>query len=917
MKKNISINLQGIVFHIEEDGFEVLSRYLAEVKAHFASYRGHQDIVADIEGRIAELFAARLSPMQQVITLDDVNAMTTKMGRVSDFAPEADEDDEVPADEAAAASASASTDSGRASDPYGPAAAAAAATATATAATAAAEPKRLYRDMANRKVAGVAAGIAQYFAVNPLWIRLAFVFLTISLPAVRIWGIGRHGRLDVGGWVALGYIILWILLPKRYDAPAHPEALLNSGPLAGRRLFRDTGTGKVAGVAAGLAAYFNIDVTLMRVILLAGLFAGGFTFLLYIILWIVLPEAKTVSDKLRMRGDAMTLESFDSSARSNAFADGPATTNRPVGAFVEDAARTLGPAVNFAGSAIRVAAGVLLTIMGFGLLLAVVVCTGAGVGLLPASQNIVMGSAPAHVMLQGIPGWALLAGLLAAGIPALWLLLGGLNLLFRHTVLTRSVGLSLLGLWLLSIVGVVAGVSQQLHQYEDDAEVEQLEQFPKLTTPVVVLDARNVNRQWEQRVDLRLAAADSGKAVEVLRTLRASGPSQDVARRTALTTIDYTVRPRGDSSLVLDDHFSFLPNAAYRKQELALTLRLPRDRTFRLSRRFAFDLLDDNDFVNNRRPTDPEQHRYRLRGNKLECIGCTAEQLGRTKNGGEDGLSLNGNINDDENGVHVRIDNDNNNDSSDEADNNDDSDSDNDEGSNSGTTLNYGGAPSFDTDLGSYGSARRTFAETGFTRVSVAGGYRVVVRRGDSFRIEAGGDDKALSELRVEVEGDELQIRSRNSSSFFGGSWGNSQRKVLIRIELPRIDRLELAGAVQADYGGFERQNELRVEQAGASHLRLNGRFGTLKLAQAGACRTTATGQADNLDLDAAGACELAGANLKTTDTKVSIAGVCKARLNVTGSLEGDAVGASEVAYSGKPAKVNVDATGPSSVKHL
>jgi hypothetical protein len=86
MKKNISINLQGIIFHIEEDGFEVLSRYLAEVKAHFANYRGHEDIVADIEGRIAELFSARLSPMQQVIALEDVEAMMAKMGRVSDFA---------------------------------------------------------------------------------------------------------------------------------------------------------------------------------------------------------------------------------------------------------------------------------------------------------------------------------------------------------------------------------------------------------------------------------------------------------------------------------------------------------------------------------------------------------------------------------------------------------------------------------------------------------------------------------------------------------------------------------------------------------------------------------------------------------------------------------------------------------------
>ena len=898
MKKNISINLQGLIFHIEEDGFEVLSRYLAEVKAHFANYRGHQDIVADIEGRIAELFAARLSPVQQVITLDDVNAMTAKMGRVSDFAPDADEDDEVTADEAAYASASSSY--GRPADPYTTAAAAASA---AAAAAAPGETKRLYRDMANRKVSGVAAGIAQYFMVNPLWIRLALVFGTLFSPAINIWS--RHNvRVDFGFWVAAGYVILWILLPKRYDAPAHPEALLSTGPLAGRRLFRDTGTGKVAGVAAGLAAYFNIDATLVRVLLIAGLLLGFSTIPLYIILWIVLPEAKTVSDKLRMRGDAITLESFDSSARNNAFDEGPALANRPVGAFVEDAARNLRPAVDFVGSAIRIAAGVLLTLTGFILLLGVAIVLGAGIGLLPASQNIVMGDAPAHVMLQGIPGWALLAGFLAAGIPALWLLLGGLNLLFRHSLLTRTVGLSLLGLWLLSIVGVVAGVAQQNRQYQYDAQVEQLEQFPKLTTPVLMFDARSVDRQWEQHVNLRLVATDSGKTVEVLRTLGAKGPSEEIARRTALTTIDYSVRPSGDSSLVFDDHFSFLPNSAYRVQQLDLTLRLPRDRTFRISRNFAYDLLDDDNFVGNRRPKDPEQHRYRLRGNKLECIACTPEQLGRDEDD-NDNSSVNIDSDDDDSA---------NNDSSD--DDNSDNDDDNDSSTGTGLSLNYGGAPSFDTDLSSYGSDRRSFQETGFNHVTVAGNYRVVVRQGSSFKVEAAGEDAALDDLRVERNGDELIVKPRNAK-FFGGDWGRRNRKILVRIEMPNIERLSLAGAVQGDLGGFDRQNDLRIEQAGASHLRLNGSYGTLRLEQAGACRTTATGQADQLELEAAGACELAAANLKARDGKITIAGMCKARLNITESLKGDAVGVSEIAYSGQPASVKVDATGASSIKRL
>ena len=882
MKKNISINLQGLIFHIEEDGFDVLSRYLAEVKAHFAGIRGHQDIVADIEGRIAEIFAARLSPSQQVITLADVEAMTAKMGRVSDFANETDEDD-VAADAtgAAAAGAFGATGAGSFGSTAYPAPGAAAATADG--------PKRLFRDMANRKVAGVAAGLAAYFAVNPLWMRLGFLGL-VFLPGILLRGIfDYHGNLDLPGFAVLAYIVLWIALPKNYDvAPITPDT---DTPY--KKLFRDTDTGKVGGVGAGLAAYFGIDVTLVRVLLLASLLAGGFGLMLYIILWIVLPEAKTVSDKLRMRGDAVTLEGFDSSARSTAFSAAPAT-NRPVGAFVEEAARGLRPLVNFAGSTIRTVVGGLLTLTGFILLLALAVVLGAGLGLIPNSENIVMGDAPAHVMLNGIPAWGLLAGFLAAGIPALSLLLGGLNLLFRRTLLPRTVGLSLLGLWLLSIVGVTMAVAQQNREYQYDAEVEQLERYPALTTPVLLLDARRVDREWEQRVDLRLAAADSGRAVEVLRTLGAKGPSEEVARRTALTTIDYTVRVSGDSSLILDDHFSFRPDAKYRKQALALTLRLPRDRTFRLSKRFANNVLRDEDFVNDRRPENPEQHRYRLRGNRLECIGCTDENLGIDANEGD---------------VNINID-------TDEDDDQSNSDE-NDNGRDRGTRLDFGGATSFDTDLNGYGSGRRSFSESGFTEVDVRGAYRVVVRQGRAFKIEAGGEDDRLKDLRVERNGNTLEIHDRNTS-IFGRGWSNDDEdRVIVRIEMPAIEYLKLAGAVQADLGGFDRQDRLRVAQAGASHLRLNGNYGELKLDLAGACRTTATGRADALDLDAAGACELVAANLQTQTAAVDLAGVCKARLNVSESLRGDAVGASEIAYSGQPKTVKVDATGASSVRRL
>ena len=892
MKKNISINLQGIIFHIEEDGYEVLSRYLAEVKAHFAHYRGHEDIVADIEGRIAEIFSARLSATQQVIALEDVEAMVAKMGRVSDFAT--DDLDAEDVEDTAKVGGSFAASSGSS---YGSAGAfGSAATATADAATAA-EPRRLYRDMAHRKVAGVAAGIAQYFAINPVWVRLGWIVLVFLLPGVFGAMDFRDGdnHFSFGGWAFLAYIILWIVLPKRYDAPAPNETMLNQGPLAGRKLFRDTGTAKIAGVAAGLAAYFNIDVTLVRVILLAGLFAGGFTLLLYVILWIVLPEAKTVSDKMRMRGDAVTLEGYDSSLRNNAFADGTTPTHRPVGAFVEEAARGLRPLVDFAGSGIRIVAGVLLTIAGFSLVLTLAILLGAGIGLIPSSENISLGDAPAHVMLNGIPAWGIIAGFFAFGIPALALLLSGLNLLLRRSLMSRTVSLSMLGLWILSIVGVTMAVAQQSRQYQYEAEVEQLERYPAITTPVVMLDARSVERDWEQHVDVRLAAADSGRSVEVLRLLGSKGPTENEARRNALSSIDYSVRTSGDSSLVFDDHFSFLPGAKYRNQELTLTIRLPRDRTFRLSEQFANNMLNDENFVNNRRPSDPELYQYRLRGNKLECIGCPPEEAEAADDSEGEGP--------DDGEVNIGIDA-------------DDSNSNDENTSNSGLTLNYGGAPSFDTDLDSYGTGRRSFDESGFTKVSVVGGYRVVVRYGSKFRIEAGGDEDVLNDLRVERDGSTLQIRPRNVS-LFGRNWNRKENKVLIRVELPSLDKLELAGGIEADLGGFERQERLEVEQAGASHLRLNGNYGNLKIEQAGACRTTATGRAETLDLDAAGACELAAANLQVRTANVDVAGVCKARVNVTERIKGDAVGASEIAYSGNPASADVDATGPSSVKRL
>ena len=888
MKKNISINLQGIIFHIEEDGYDILSRYLNEVKMHFANYQGHEDIVADIEGRIAELFAARISPIQQVISLYDVETMIAKMGRVRDFAVEFDEDDEAAtaaADPAAGGTFGPDGTFGPngpfgpkgpfgKEGPFGPKGP------FAVGNEPDGSPKRLYRDMAHRKIGGVAAGMAQYFNISPLWTRLGWVLLALFSPTLINIFRGRFGDehfdVSLGGWAVVGYIILWIVLPKRYDAPAPVDSSLADGPLPGRKYYRDVDHGKIGGVAAGLAYYLRIDVTLIRIVLLAGLFAGGFTFLLYIILWIVAPQAKTVADKMRMQGEDMTLQGFDSKLRNSPFDEAaPVGGNRPVGAFLEDLGRNLRPLVDFVASVFRVGAGALMSLVGFALLLALAIALGVGVGFIPNSENIIMGNLPVHVLLSGIADWGILAGFLVAGIPALVLFLGGLNLLLRRSIMSRTVGLTLFGLWLLGIVGVVMTVARHSRDFQYDAEVEAVTPYPSLTTPVLFLDEHSIDRHTDQWPNVRLAALDSGRTVEVLRIMSAKGSSEADARRTAGSSIAYSVRVSGDSSLVFDDHFSFQPNARFRDQDLDVVIRLPRDRTFRLSRGFAY-LLGDNGFVGNNRPSDPEKYRYRLRGSKLECMGCPDEDTSQDEEDYDDGRD--------------------------------------DDGRNN-LTLNYGGAPTFSTDLNSYGPDRKTFEERDFNEVQVQGGYRVVVRHGNSFRIEAAGRSTDLRDLRIERDGNELDIRPRRSGIW--GAFDNKNEKVLIVIEMPNIRQLDLAGTVRADLSGFPRQERLEVEQAGASHLRLAGDFGKLTFSLAGACRTTAQGSADELELDGAGACELTASELRAREANIDLAGVCKARVQVSETLKADAVGACVVEYSGNPANVNTDATGASRVRKL
>ena len=143
MNKTISINLGGFFFHIDEDAYQKLSRYFDAVKRSLAP-EGRDEIMKDIESRIAELFQERIQNEKQVIGLSEIDAVIGIMGQPEDY--KIDEENNT-------------SSSFNASN------------------TSYSRTKRLYRDKENGMIGGVMAGLGHYLGIDALWLRIIMVIL--------------------------------------------------------------------------------------------------------------------------------------------------------------------------------------------------------------------------------------------------------------------------------------------------------------------------------------------------------------------------------------------------------------------------------------------------------------------------------------------------------------------------------------------------------------------------------------------------------------------------------------------------------------------------------------------------------------------------------------------------------------------
>ena len=243
MKKTLTINIGHSIFNIEEDAYDILNRYLDSIKNYFNKIDNDLEIIKDFELRIAENFSSKVSSSKQCIDLSDVKEVIEIMGSLDDFK-------EIYND----------TDTENVKEEK--------------------KSNKLFRDSSNRIIAGVCSGIAEYFKIDPIIVRVLF-FIAVPLNLIV-------------------YIIFWTGIPSK-----------DFNPDLRKILYRDKENGVIGGVSKGLSNYLKIDANIIRIVFVVSLFFGGAGLLFYLLLWLFTKEAKTIGQKMNMSGFNVNLSNIE------------------------------------------------------------------------------------------------------------------------------------------------------------------------------------------------------------------------------------------------------------------------------------------------------------------------------------------------------------------------------------------------------------------------------------------------------------------------------------------------------------------------------------------------------------------------------------------------------------------------------
>lgn len=542
MNKTYTINISGIIFHIDEYAYEKLKGYLNTIRSYFKDSESREEIMTDIEARIAELFTAKIHDSKQVILMDDVDQMIAIMGNPEVFKNEDGTEPEQNFKDSTYRNGS---------DAY--------------------IRKRIFRDPDDKVFGGVCSGIGNYFDVDPIWIRLAFA---------------------------------------------------------------------------------------------VALFIFGTGLMFYIILWIVIPEAKTTAEKLQMRGERVNINNIEKSLKEemegiknrfnqNVNSNGMNSTRRSIRNFI-------GKILDFATQIVTGFARVFIKLIGvilifFGIMFFVVLLASiVGSGGLVNISDSGINSIGFHELLdkffntQAQITEAKIALFLLLGIPILMFIYQGVKMLFKIRVNNKWLNISATLLWLIGLGLTIDVLSSMSNEFKQKSVIK--EKFtiadPKFKTLYLNVpenykwgadqdddyddeDVKYIHNRWnvtvnnEKGLDFYMPVIDIQRSktdsFELLVIKSSKGKSKkDALRKAEAISYSYVVN---DSNVIFNPKFDVPETEKWRAQRVKIILKVPAGKSVYLNRKIS-PLIYDIDNVTNTYDGDMVNHKWTMKAEGLTCEDC-------------------------------------------------------------------------------------------------------------------------------------------------------------------------------------------------------------------------------------------------------------------------------------------------------
>ena len=580
MKQVININFHGQVVPIEVSAFELLKNYTDSLSRYFAAEEGKEEIINDIESRIGELFQERLKKGATCITDDDVNAIIKSMGRPEEF----EEEDNT---------SSARQNNGPQAEGQQQFQPNAGTTPTS---------KRLFRNENDKVISGVCGGLASYFGLDTILVRIIFIVVAFAGAGI------------------LAYIILWIAVPSS-------ASVVIGSPR--KKLFRDPDDKIISGVCSGIGNYFGISAWVPRILFLLPFLSFVFrwsnwgfmdfpnfinlsfspgSLIVYIILWLVIPEAANTAEKLEMKGEKVDLNSIKNSVvgemkgvqqRAEKFGQEAKTfaqeKGKVIGADVRTAAKRTGRSLgDIILLLIKIFAYFVIGCVTISLVVALFALAIFSIGIFPLKDFVL------NYGWQNYLAWGTLLFFIA--VPVIGIITWIIRRLAKMKTNRRVLRFTFISLWIIGwfcFISLLASVTREFRSTNDITEQEIYLVNPgvkKMELTTNSPDKKYFRNRWfrlepfedliddtafVKNIEVKILKSPND-SFKVTMLKMVNGPSTRAAN-TLANLINYGGEQK-DSLLVLDKGIAITRQNKFRNQRIIITVYVPVGKQVRIDR---------------------------------------------------------------------------------------------------------------------------------------------------------------------------------------------------------------------------------------------------------------------------------------------------------------------------------------------